>query len=69
MELKVFTANNDLSRRWCVKFSWFNHLTGKSHVKKVYGYINRHKDLKSRLEAVEQLKKEIKKKLEEGWQA
>lgn len=47
---KIYTANNDLSKRWYVYFTFLNPKTGKKQrMKNFYGKANLHKTKAERL--------------------
>ncbi|MFC4817631.1 tyrosine-type recombinase/integrase [Flavobacterium sp. GCM10023249] len=67
-EPKIYTANDDLSVRWYVYYSFRNPIDGKlTRQKNVYLGVNRFKTLKERTKAIEGLRKKLLQLLENGF--
>ncbi|WP_445722097.1 hypothetical protein [Flavobacterium sp.] len=65
---KIYTANDDISKRWYIYFSFRNPKNGKMERQTpVYGGINKHKTLKERIDAAQNLKWAIDKLLRNGY--
>ncbi len=65
---KIYTANNDLKKRWYVYFSFRDSKTGKlKRVTPIYGQANKYKTKEARLEVLTVYRKILIKLLNEGF--
>lgn len=64
---QIFTANESLTKRWYVFYSFRNPETGKMERFRVYESINTQKTIKSRYKEAERIKTNIVDKFRSGW--
>ncbi len=65
---KIYTANNDLSKRWYVYYSFRNPDTGKLHRQTpIYGGVNRFKTKSERMEILSTFKLALESLLKQGY--
>lgn len=64
---QIFTANDDLQKRWFIYYSFRNPETGKMQRFKVYGCINNQKTISKRYKEAEAIRNDILEKFRSGW--
>ncbi|WOD43755.1 phage integrase N-terminal SAM-like domain-containing protein [Hwangdonia lutea] len=65
---KIYTANDDLSKRWYVYFSFRNPKTGKmTRMKNIYGGANKFKTKEERIALLSRYQRRLLKLLKEGY--
>jgi len=56
---KIYTANNDLSKKWFVYYYYQHPDSGELKRFKVKGGVNRYSELETRMDTIEQLQNKI----------